>query len=52
MIENKIVKIKKTDNLTSLYIDENLKTFNYNVLSWAIVEIKDDCYILNVSVVE
>lgn len=51
-ILNKVYKIKKTDNLSSEYIEEYFKEKKLDVLKWAIVAIDDCDYILNVSVVE
>ena len=51
MIINKELKIKIVDNLTSNYIEDELKKFNLDILSWAIVDLNEDYYTLNVSVV-
>lgn len=52
MIENKEVSLPITEHLTSVYIESSLKNMGFNVLRWAIVDVKNDNYILNVSVVE
>lgn len=51
MITNQEVKIKIVDNLTSNYIEEELKKLNLDILSWAIVDINESYYTLNISVV-
>ena len=51
MITNQVVKIAIVDNLTSSYIEEELKKLNLDILSWAIVEINDSHYTLNISVI-
>ena len=51
MITNREIKIKIIDNLTSNYIEEELNKLNLDILSWAIVNIDESFYTLNVSVV-
>ena len=51
MITNQVVKIAIVDNLTSNYIEEELKNLNLDILSWAIVDIDKSNYVLNISVV-
>ena len=51
MISSTEVKIKITDNLTSDYIESELKNMGYDVLRWAITHIDNDCYTLDVSYV-
>ena len=51
MITNQVVKIAIVENLTSNYIEEELKKLNLDILSWAIVDINEEYYTLNVSVV-
>lgn len=52
MILTKEVEIKKTENLSSEYIDSELNSLNLNVLKWAIVEVKENSYILNLAIIE
>ena len=52
MITNQEVKIKIVDNLTSNYIEEELKKLNLDILTWAIVDINENYYTLNISVVD
>ncbi len=52
MITNKEVFIKKTSALTSEYVENELKKQGFNVLKWAIVKVKKDCYKLNVAIIE
>ena len=52
MITKQEVKIKIVDNLTSNYIEEELKKLNLDILSWAIVDINENYYTLNISVVK
>ena len=51
MITNREIKIKIIDNLTSNYIEEELNKLNLDIFSWAIVNIDESFYTLNVSVV-
>lgn len=52
MILTKEVEIQKNDNLSSEYIDSELKKLNLDVLKWAIVKVKENSYILNLAVIE
>jgi hypothetical protein len=52
MITNKEVFIDKTPVLTSEYVENELKKQGLNVLKWAIVEVKKDCYKLNVAIIK
>lgn len=49
MITTQDIKISKTSNLTSEYIEKELKTLNIEPLRWAIVGETDVAYILSVS---
>ena len=49
MITTKEVKIKTTDNLTSEYIETELKKLGFNILSWAITKRDNDNLIINIS---
>lgn len=42
-------KIKKTENLESSYIENELSKLNITPLRWAIVDVTDTQYILTVS---
>lgn len=52
MILTKEVAIKVTDEISSEYIELQLKDMGLNVLRWAIVDIKDGSYILNLAVLD
>ena len=52
MIESKDIKIRKTENLTSDYIETELKKQGYDALRWAITGYDDENFIINVSYVE
>ena len=52
MITTKEVKIKKTDNLDSEYIESHLKEMGLDVLRWAIVKVNEEFYTLNLAVLE
>lgn len=52
MIVTKEVAIDTTDEISSEYIELHLKKMGFNVLRWAIVDIKDGKYILNLAVLE
>lgn len=52
MITTKEVKIEKTDDLTSEYIEEKLNQMGLDVLRWAITDFEDKFYILSLAVVD
>lgn len=52
MIVNEFIKIKKIDELTSEYIDNELSKLNFDVLRWVITEIDDEFYHLTLSIVK
>ncbi len=52
MIITKTILIKKTEDLSSEYIESNLKELGFDVLRWAIVDIQDDNYVLSIAVLE
>lgn len=52
MIESKDIKIKKTDDLSSDYIETELKNKGYDVLRWAITGYDDENYIINIAYAE
>ena len=49
MIITKEVNIKITKNLTSEYIENELKNISIEPLRWAIVNVNDEFYTLTVS---
>lgn len=49
MILSEEFKIKKIDNLSSNYIESELKKIDIEPLRWAIVEVLDDDFIVSVS---
>lgn len=52
MISTSKVKIKIINDLSSDYIETELKKLNFDVLRWAIVDKDDSFYYLNVSYVD
>lgn len=52
MITTKTVKIKISEDVSSKYIEEQLKLKGYDVLRWAITGYEDCNYILDIAVVE
>ncbi len=52
MICTKEIKIDKTENITADYIENKLKSLNLDVLRWAITNIDENQYTLDVAVVE
>ncbi|MBQ4123170.1 hypothetical protein IJD44_05555 [bacterium] len=52
MISTKEVKVKITSNLTSEYIENELKKQNLDVLRWAIVNTDDCYYYINIAYVD
>lgn len=52
MILTDEVKIKTIKNLSSEYIETELKKMGFDVLRWAIVSYDDDFYYLNISYVK
>ncbi len=51
MIKTEEVKIKIPKELTSEYIDEELKKMGFDVLKWAIVDFDENYYKLNIAIV-
>ena len=49
MITTEEIEIPKTENLTSGYIEKELAKLDIAPLRWAIVEVRQDSYILSVS---
>ena len=52
MITTKEVKIKIPDELTSEYIETELKNMGLDVLRWAITDFDKEYYTLDLAVVE
>ena len=52
MIITKEVKVKKTENISSEYIEFHLKQMGLNVLRWAIVKVDEEFYTLTLAVLE
>ncbi len=52
MILTAEVKIKSIKNLSSEYIEMQLRNMGFDVLRWAIVSYDDDFYNLNISYVK
>lgn len=52
MIINEYIKIKKVDDLTSEYIENELSQLNLDILRWVITEIDEEFYYLTLSVVK
>lgn len=52
MIATKEIKIKVVENLTSDYIESELKNNGLDVLRWAIVAVEKDFYVLNIAYFE
>lgn len=51
-IINKEIEIKTINNISSEYIESELKALNIDVLRWSIVEVTKDFYKINVSCLE
>lgn len=49
MITTREVKINKIDNLTSEYIESQLKQMGFDVLRWAITDTDKNHFVLDVS---
>ncbi len=52
MIKTKEVKVKRIENLSSEYIESELKTMGFDVLRWAITSFDDKYYLLNIAIVD
>jgi len=46
-IKSEIIKIQKTDQITTEYIEKELKKMGINPLRWAIVKIEKDFFTIN-----
>ena len=52
MITTKEIKIKTNRQISSEYVESELKKLGFDVLRWAITSIEGDFYILNIAVIE
>lgn len=52
MITSKEIKIKKLDEFSSQYINEELEKRNLDVLRWAVTDVDDEFYTVNIAIVE
>lgn len=52
MITTKTVKIEIPEEVSSKYVDEQLKSMGYDVLRWAITGYEENNYILDIAIVE
>ena len=52
MITTKVIKIEKTNELTSEYIETELKKTGLDILRWVITDTDEDNYILSLAVVD
>ena len=52
MITSKEINIKKLDEFSSQYINEELEKRNLDVLRWAVTDVDDEFYTVNIAIVE
>ena len=52
MITSKEIKIKKTEEFSSEYVNSQLKEQGFDVLRWALTDIDDEFYTVSIAVVE
>ena len=52
MITSKEIKIKKLEEFSAQYVNEKLKKLGLDVLRWAITDIDDEFYTVNIAIVE
>ncbi len=52
MIKTREVKVKMPEELTSKYIEDELKNMGLDVLRWAITDFDKEFYTLNLAIVE
>ena len=52
MITSKEIKIKKLSEFSSQYINEELKKIGFDVLRWAITDVDEEFYTVNIAIVE
>ena len=52
MITTKEIKLKKTKEFKSKYIEEELKKMGFDVLRWAIADYDENSYTLNLAIIE
>ncbi len=48
-VKSEIIQIKKTDNITIEYVEQELIKRNINPLRWAIVNVSDNMYTISVA---
>ncbi len=52
MITSKEIKIKKVEEFSAQYVNDELKKLGLDVLRWAITDIDDEFYTVNIAIVE
>lgn len=52
MITSKEIKIKKLDEFSSQYVNGELEKRNLDVLRWAVTDVDDEFYTVNIAIVE
>ena len=52
MITSKEIRIKKTEEFSSEYVNAQLKDLGFDVLRWAITDFDDEFYTINLALVE
>lgn len=52
MIISKLIKIKKSEGISTEYIEDELRKLNIEPLRWAIVKIQDKSFTINVAYVK
>lgn len=51
-IEHKILKIKKTEKITTSSIEEQIANLGLTPLRWAITRVEDDSYIIDCATIK
>ena len=49
MIKSDIIKINKIENFDDIYIENEMKKLNINVIRWAVVDVSDNDICISVS---
>jgi len=49
MIKSKNIKIKKIEGFDNLYIEQELKNLDLDIIRWAVIEVDDNFLKLSVS---
>ena len=52
MITSKEIKIRKIEEFSAQHVNDELKKLGLDVLRWAITDIDDEFYTVNISIVE